>query len=125
MENTKGKTRKKSTATTVEEPVRTEHYNTWGYQDSNEVAAEIMNGIHSSLLQGYYVFAYRGTGDIRRLVVTRRDQDTWMYGMITTGWTCLVPRISREGLLAAVVPDLESKKVGKDIIEDFKYWIEQ
>ena len=100
-----------------------EHYNVWGYSSPDEVAADISGGIHASLLSGYFVFAYRGTGDLKRLVVTQTGPDTWMYGEVTTGWTALVPKASREALLGLVVPDLESRHVPTNIIDDFKYYI--
>lgn len=109
----------------VQETPDRQHYNVWGYSGIPEVAEDIQGGIHSSLLEGYYVFGYRGRGDILRLVITRRDQDTWMYGMVTTGWTCLIPRTTKENLLSMVIPDLEAKKINKDIIEDLKFYVEQ
>ena len=101
------------------------HYNIYGYQDATEVAAEISGRIHSSLLSGYFVFAYRSSGDLRRVVVTRTSQDTWMYGIVTTGWTCLVPKISREGLLTMVGDEMETRKIPNNIIDDFKYFASQ
>lgn len=101
------------------------HYNIYGYQDTTEVASDISGSIHDSLLSGYFVFAYRGSGDLRRLVVTRTSQDTWMYGIITSGWTCLVPKISREGLLTMVTDELETRKIPNNIIDDFKYFVSQ
>ena len=101
------------------------HYNIYGYQDANEVAAEISGSIHNSLLSGYFVFAYRSSGDLRRLVVTRTAQDTWMYGIVTPGWTALIPKISREGLLTMVTDEMETRKVPNNIIDDFKYFVLQ
>ena len=103
----------------------TKHYNIYGYQDADEVALDISSGIHSSLLKGYFVFAYRGSGDLRRLVVTRTGQDTWMYGIITPGWTELVSRINQEGLLEMCVSKMETCKIPINIIDDFKYFISQ
>ena len=118
----------KSTPKTVTEqstPVVTPHYNIYGYQDATEVASEISESIHSSLLSGDFVFAYRGSGDLRRVVVTRVAQDTWMYGIVTSGWTTLVPKISREGLLAMVGDEMETRKIPNNIIDDFKYFVSQ
>jgi hypothetical protein len=106
-------------------PTPVVHYNIYGYQDTTDVANDISGSIHSSLLSGYFVFAYRGSGELRRLVVTRIAQDTWMYGMITPGWTCLVPKISREGLLEMCVTEMETRKVPTNIIDDFKYFVSQ
>lgn len=118
----------KSTPKTVDEqsiPAVTPHYNIYGYQDATEVASEISGSIHSSLLSGYFVFAYRGSGDLRRVVVTRVAQDTWMYGIVTPGWTVLVPKISREGLLTMVGDEMEARKIPNNIIDDFKYFVSQ
>ena len=109
----------KSTPKIIDEqltPAVTPHYNIYGYQDATEVASEISGSIHSSLLSGYFVFAYRGSGDLRRVVVTRIAQDTWMYGIVTPGWTALVPKISREGLLTMVGDEMEARKIPNNII---------
>ena len=111
---------------TSEEPIR-QHCNLWGYSCLQEVADEISCGIHSDLLRGYFVFAWREpkVGDIKRLVVTRTDQDSWMYGIITTGWSGLIPKITKEGLYATLITDLEQQKIRQEILEDLKYFIEQ
>ena len=124
MAKSKKKTETKSVITpTVDSP--TVHYNIYGYLDATEVANDISGSIHSLLLSGYFIFAYRGSGDLRRLVVTRTAQDTWMYGIITPGWTCLVPKISREGLLEMCVSEMEIRKIPINIIDDFKYFVSQ
>ena len=120
MENSKKKKKEEK------EVVERQHCNTWGYRNPDEVVQDILGGIHESLLRGYYVFAYRSNeGEIKRLIVSRTGQDEGMYGMVTSGWTCIFPSVTRDGLLSLVVPDLVSKKVNKDIIEDFKYYILQ
>ncbi len=101
-----------------------EHFNIYGYGSVDEVASEIAGSIHCTLLSGAFVFAYRGTGDLKRLVVTRTGDDTWMYGIVTTGWTGLVPKASKAELIDLVLPELVSKKTDKRVIEDFKYYIE-
>lgn len=101
------------------------HRNVWGYRDTDEVAFDIVGGIHESLLSGYFVFALKSSGYLRRLVVTRKSEDTWMYGIVTPGWSGIVPKISREGLAEMLVPELEDSKLKKEIIEDFKYYISQ
>ena len=108
---------------TVEEPKV--HYNIYGYLNTDEVASDISGSIHSSLLSGYFIFAYRGSGDLRRIVVTRATKDIWMYGIVTSGWTCLVPKISREGLIEMCVSEMETRKIPINIIDDFKYFISQ
>lgn len=116
---------KKKSETKSPEEITPVHYNIYGYRDTTDVANDISGGIHSSLLSGYFVFAYRGSGDLRRLVVTRIAQDTWMYGIVTSGWTCLMPKINREGLLEMCVSEMETRKISNNIIDDFKYFISQ
>lgn len=106
-------------------PPEIQHRNVWGYRDTDEVAYDIIGGIHESLLSGYFVFAIRTGGNIRRLVVTRKAEDIWMYGIVTPGWSGLIPKISREGLAEMLVPEMENSKLDKEIIEDFKYYISQ
>ena len=103
----------------------TVHRNVWGYRDTDEVAFDIVGGIHESLLSGYFVFALKSSGYLRRLVVTRKSEDTWMYGIVTPGWSGIIPKISREGLAEMLIPELEDSKLKKEIIEDFKYYISQ
>ena len=124
MAKSKKKTETKSVTTPTVDP-QVVHYNIYGYLDATEVANDISGSIHNLLLSGYFIFAYRGSGDLRRLVVTRTAQDTWMYGIITPGWTCLVPKISREGLLEMCVTEMEIRKIPINIIDDFKYFVSQ
>jgi len=123
MEKSKKKSKTPSKSASTVTPV--EHYNIYGYQDASEVAVDISGGIHNSLLSGYFVFAYRGSGDLRRIVVTRTGQDTWMYGIVTSGWTALVPKINRDGLLEMCVSEMELRKISNNIIDDFKYFVSQ
>jgi len=108
-------------------PPEREHCNIWGYPDLSAVAADISGGIHSGLLAGYFVFAYRsgGSGNIKRLVVTRSGPDTWMYGIVTQGWTGYIPKIPKEGLYGLLLDDMKADKIKPEIIEDFKYFVEQ
>jgi hypothetical protein len=48
-----------------------------------------------------------------------------MYGIVTPGWSGIIPKISREGLAEMLIPELEDSKLKKEIIEDFKYYISQ
>jgi hypothetical protein len=48
-----------------------------------------------------------------------------MYGIVTPGWTVLVPKISREGLLTMVGDEMEARRIPNNIIDDFKYFVSQ
>lgn len=97
-----------------------------GWGSPEQVAYDISGGLHDRLLQGHFVFAARPvSGEVKELVVSRRGPDTWMYGIVTTGWTGLIPGIGRDGIMGTLVPMLESKKVGADIIQDLIHYINE
>lgn len=94
--------------------------NIYGWSCIEEVAQDIWSGIHSYLLNGNFVFAYRGVGDIMQLVITKRLHDqSYMIGMITSGWTMLLPSVPKEYLLDTTVTDMKTKKVPGEVIQNF------
>ena len=96
--------------------------NCWGWENINEAACEVFNGIHSTLLQGQYVFGYRNTGKdspLVQAVVVRFDKDIFGLGVITQGYTCLLPRIPLRYLEEEFVADLKKWKIEKEIVETF------
>ena len=86
-----------------------------GFHDIQEVANTIYGGILDSLLRWQFVFAYRGTTDT--LVVTLRSPGVWSYGIITPGWTGVIPRaLSLEPLISLMV----DRKYPKEVVADLK-----
>lgn len=82
----------------------------------------MFNGIHSTLLQGQYVFGYRNTGKdspLVQAVVVRFDKDIFGLGVITQGYTYLLPRVPLRYLEEEFVADLKKWKIEKEIVETF------
>ena len=100
----------------------------FGWKDSNEVANDVYDSVHSSLLGGYLLFGYKGSGELSRvIVVTDIDPITrnvignsYSVGTITKGYTALIPHVPIDYLEKEVLLDLKNYKVDKKIIESFE-----
>lgn len=96
----------------------------------DQVANDVWHSIHERLLyQSDLVFAYRSTelgSDLNQVVVVRdldkdgQPTDLFSVGMVTVGFTALVPRVPKEYLEKNVVIDMEKHKVRRDYIDTFK-----
>ena len=105
-----------------------------GWEDANEVASSIWSSIHSSLLSGKLVFAYKPykESELTQLVVVRNlkndtygrvlDKD-YAVGMMTSGFSMLLPHVPLEYLENDLVNDMNKYKVDKETIETFKKFI--
>lgn len=105
-----------------------------GWGDANEVASSIWSSIHSSLLSGKLVFAYKPykESELTQLVVVRNlkndtygrvmDKD-YAVGMMTSGFSMLLPHVPLEYLENDLVSDMKKYKVDKETIETFKKFI--
>lgn len=105
-----------------------------GWGDANEVASSIWSSIHSSLLSGKLVFAYKPykESELTQLVVVRNlkndtygrvmDKD-YAVGMMTSGFSMLLPHVPFEYLENDLVNDMNKYKVDKETIETFKKFI--
>ena len=105
-----------------------------GWGDANEVASSIWSSIHSSLLSGKLVFAYKPykESELTQLVVVRNlkndtygrvmDKD-YAVGMMTSGFSMLLPHVPFEYLDNDLVSDMKKYKVDKETIETFKKFI--
>lgn len=105
-----------------------------GWGDANEVASSIWSSIHSSLLSGKLVFAYKPykESELTQLVVVRNlkndtygrvmDKD-YAVGMMTSGFSMLLPHVPFEYLDNDLVSDMNKYKVDKETIETFKKFI--
>lgn len=97
--------------------------NIWGWDNIDAVAEDIYQGIHSQLLEGYLVFAYQGgSDDLRRFVITQKSGvDTYMLGVITSGYTMLLPSTPKEYLVTEFMEDLRKKyKIHPDILNNLE-----
>lgn len=105
-----------------------------GWGDANEVASSIWSSIHNSLLSGKLVFAYKPykESELTQLVVVRNlkndtygrvmDKD-YAVGMMTSGFSMLLPHVPLEYLENDLVNDMNKYKVDKETIETFKKFI--
>lgn len=105
-----------------------------GWGDANEVASSIWSSIHSSLLDGKLVFAYKPykESELTQLVVVRNLKDDvcgrvidkdYAVGMMTSGFSMLLPHVPLEYLENDLVNDMNKYKVDKETIETFKKFI--
>lgn len=103
------------------------------WQNVDQVAGDIWSSIHSSLLEGYPLFAYKSTQQgselVQIVVVKRFDPNTlkvkdYGVGMITTGYSALVPHVPHSYLEDVVLEDLKKYKIDKEIQTIFKQIIE-
>lgn len=105
-----------------------------GWGDANEVASSIWSSIHSSLLDGKLVFAYKPykESELTQLVVVRNLKDDvygrvidkdYAVGMMTSGFSMLLPHVPFEYLENDLVSDMKKYKVDKETIETFKKFI--
>ena len=105
-----------------------------GWGDANEVASSIWSSIHSSLLDGKLVFAYKPyrESELTQLVVVRNlkkdeydiygrvvDKD-YAVGMMTSGFSMLLPHVPSDYLKTDLVNEMNKYKVDKETIEAFK-----
>jgi hypothetical protein len=93
-----------------------------GWDSLESCASELWGTGDWDILRGEFVFAYSGSGDIRRLVVTKRTDlpETWMVSEVTPGWTMYLPRVPKEYIETVVPQEMTLKKLDKEIIKDYK-----
>lgn len=105
-----------------------------GWRNADEVAASVWSSIHSKLVEGTLVFAYKATNDkteLVQLVVVRnlkRDafgnptslSDDYAVGMVTKGFTMLLPNVPLTYVENDVINDMKKYKVEKDTIDLYK-----
>lgn len=110
--------------------------NVIGWSSAMECANDIWSSIHSSLLSGNLVFAFKSTksgSEFGQIVVVQNLdryngnllKDDFGIGMITTGFTMLLPHAPFKYLEEDIVEDLKKYKVDKEIIEVYKRIIEK
>jgi hypothetical protein len=92
----------------------------FGWNNAQEVAETVWTSIHHSLLQGELVFAYRGSGDLKQIIVVKLGSGQYGVGMITTGFTMLVPKIPADSIEEFVTADLKKYKLDVEIIKGLK-----
>ena len=114
--------------------------NIFGWENDYQVAETIWGSIHSSLLDGDLVFAYRSStqgSKLGQIIVVRNFKivssgvllDPKVYtdfgvGYITSGYTALLPHVPLEYLKEEVYKYLEEWKIDKNILGTYKAIIE-
>lgn len=92
-----------------------------GWSDINELAENIWCSIHSVLLNGKLLFAYRNNNF--QIVLVKNNVNDFAIGMITQGYTMLLPHIPKSFLKESLV-DLKNNKIEKTIIDIYNKIIE-
>lgn len=118
---------------TEEEVEQRNSMNVHGWNSAMECANDLWGSIHASLLNGNLVFAYKSTSgsssELGQIVIVQNInyQHDFAVGMMTTGYSMLLPHVPYEYLDTIVVEDLKRYKVEprirniyQEIIEDFK-----
>lgn len=99
------------------------------WENMNQVAGEVWSSIHSSLISGWPIFAYKSTktnSNLIQIVIVRNFKntgnspqpelgDTFSVGMMTTGFSSLMPNVSIDYLKTQVLQDLNFYKIDKYI----------
>ena len=123
----------------MEENNSTQFYQTvyggWGSVD--ECAAAVWSSIHSSLLDGELIFAYKSTSgksELQQFVLVKnlvgKNSDVYgniqnykktgyALGMITSGFSVLYPYLPEKYLLETGLDDLKKYKVPADVIKAY------
>ena len=105
-----------------------------GWKSADEVASSIWGSIHSKLVEGMLVFAYRSTNDktdLIQLVVVRNLKkdafgnttnidDDYAIGMVTKGFTMLLPRVPLSYIENDVLSDMKKYKLDSNLIDLYK-----
>ena len=112
--------------------------NCWGWENTMEAATDIYNSMHSNLLSGEFVFGYKNTSgaeksDLVQLIVVRYRKETsdnnypndlYGIGVVTTGYSMMLPKVPITYLEGELVNDLTRWKLDKSILNIFKKIIE-
>lgn len=104
-----------------------ERQSVWGWENAMAAASDIWSSIHCKLLEGNLVFALKNTtpGDLSQLVVVRNiSTRDFAIGVVTSGFSMLLPHVPFEYVQTQVVDDLKKYKIDKNIIETYKQIIE-
>lgn len=134
------KTRKKKTSSTIVVEEKNDHVikasdlnndtvmypkNCWGWENASEAACDVFNSLHRSLLEGIFIFGYKNIfgpdkSQLQQCVVVRFDTNVFGVGVVTAGYTMLLPRVPFSYLETELLEDLKKWKIEKEIIETFK-----
>lgn len=100
----------------------------WGWENAEEVANDIWSSIHSTLIKGNLIFAYKNTNsgsELGQIVIVQnqRDYNDFGVGMFTNGFSELLPHVTIDYISEEIIKDLTKYKVNKKIIENLIFII--
>lgn len=97
------------------------------WKTADEAASGVWHSVHSELLKGDLVFAFKSTSpgsNIQQLVVVK-FLDKFSVGVIYSGYTMLLPKVPYEYLTTTLLDDLKKNKPGEDVIKAYNYILDQ
>ena len=103
---------------TIESPTTVLTPKIYGWSKPEEVAEEIWTSIHSILLRGELLFAYKDN-NFQIVVVKNNEIDYGVGIMIINSYTMLVPHCPKV-YMKDIHNDLVNQKIDKKIIQEFK-----
>lgn len=122
----------------MEENNDVQYYQTvYGWNNIDECASAVWSSIHSSLLDGELIFAYKSTSgksELQQFVLVKnllgKSSDVYgntqnykktgyALGMITSGFSVLYPYLPEKYLLETGLDDLKKYKVPADVIRAY------
>lgn len=108
-----------------------------GWNSVDECAAGVWSSIHSSLLEGELIFAYKSTSNksdllqfvlVKNLIEKKLDDQGnivtykkpgYALGMITSSFSVLYPYLPNKYLLGTGLDDLKKYKVPNDVLKAY------
>lgn len=116
----------------------------YGWRCINDVAAEVWGSIHSTLLKGDLVFAYKSPREndkLKQIVIVRnfelantsapgmmdpiKHYTSYGVGYITSGYTALLPNVPYTYIAEEIVEYLKDWKIDKTIINTYEAIVEE
>lgn len=121
-------TAKKKSTEVEDEEIENPNY-IFGWQNPDCVAYDIYGSVMGQLLQGQLVFAFCSntqSSDIQRLVVVLNPpypeipENTYGVGMITAGYSMVLPRVPKSYLETTLTEDLKKYNVPKEVQKNYR-----
>lgn len=123
----------------MEENNNVQYYQTvyGGWENVDECASAVWSSIHSSLLDGELIFAYKSTSgksELQQFVLVKNligksadvygefttyKKTGYALGMITSGFSVLYPYLPEKYLLETGLDDLKKYKVPSEVIKAY------
>lgn len=101
----------------------------YGWQNPDCVAYDIYSSVMSQLLRGQLIFAFCSntpSSDIQRLVVVLNppmpeiQEDTYGVGMVTAGYSMVLPMVPKSYLETTLSDDLKKYNVPKEVQKNYR-----